>query len=214
MLNFLLWLLFLWGLQFNSCFPPSLKHHFGSESENILFHFSRTVVGRTWSTSALIFSPLIQPPPLSRLFLTSGPVKPLAGGEMEGVWLLDAVCAFMRAHECLCMHTPQSAFVSIRQVCACAVFKPTVSKALQDSPCIIGDLLLSAHCIWQLWIGDCHADMLINDNHNWYLLIAQDEQSGTAVRKKSQNHEQMQTFCTHLWLKGCVWVFTCRSFIP
>lgn len=85
-----------------------------------MFHFSRTVVGRTWSTRALIFSPLVQPPPLSRLFLTSGPVKPLAGGEMEGVWLLDAVCAFMRARERLCIRTPWSAFVSIRSsVCMC-----------------------------------------------------------------------------------------------
>lgn len=97
----------------------------------------------------------------------------------------------------------------------CALFKPTVSKALQGSLCIIGDLLLSAHCFWQIWIGDCQADMLINDNHNWYLLIAKDEKSCTSERKRvrmTKAHTHTHTFahfCTHPWLQG--WrVFVCH----
>ena len=93
----------------------------------------------------------------------------------------------------------------------CALFKPTVSRALQGSLCIIGDLLLSAHCIWQIWIGDCQADMLINDNHNWYLLIARDEKPGTAERMTNA-HTLFAHVCDYrvgVWL--CVISVSARS---
>lgn len=146
---------FFTGFQFNSCFPPSLKQSLALRGENILFHFSHSVVkglGTLVLSSSRHSLTLLLPPPLSPLFLTSGPVKPLAGGEMEGVRLLDA-----GAHTCvfLCVFAPRAGVVCIRGLCArasasdsvCALFKPTVSKALQGSLCIIGDLLLSAHCI-------------------------------------------------------------------
>lgn len=105
-----------------------------------MFHFSRSVKGL--ETLALSSSQpsltLLLPPPLSPLLLKSGPVKPLTRGEMGGVWFLREVCVWMSV----------SAFVLL-SLCdsVCALFKPTVSKALHGSLCIIGDPLLSAHCL-------------------------------------------------------------------
>lgn len=75
---------------------------------------------------------------------------------MEGVWLLGEVCvsAFVYVRVflllCLCLSALVYSAVCVHaSPCdsVCALFKPTVSKALQGSLCIIGDLLLSAHCI-------------------------------------------------------------------
>lgn len=186
--------------------------------ENILFHFSGSLV-KGLGTLALSSSPCsltpLMPPPSSPLLLTSDPVRPLTGSEIEGVWLLSEVCVFAFVHVFQCMCTHQCALLSIQSyVCTClhvtqyVLFKSTVSNALRGSLCIIGDLLLSAHCIWQIWIGDCYADMLINDNHNWYLLISKDEKSSIWEKNKVRIANRHTHFCTHMWLRGwCEFVF-------
>lgn len=218
---------FSFGAAVQQLLPAFTKTELWPSRENILFHFSRSVVkglGTLTLSSSHRSLTLLSPPPLSPLsplLLTSGPVKPHTGGEMEGVWLLGELCVFTCVSAIVivfpCARVCPSALLSIWpcvhvSLCdsVCALFKPTVAKALQGSLCIIGDLLLSAHCIWQIWIGDCQADMLINDNHNWYLLIAKDEKSSTAERKRvTMTNTHTCTFCTDLWLQ--VWsVFMCH----
>lgn len=120
-------------------------------------------------------------------FLTSGPVKPLTVVEMEGAWPHGV---FFCIHLCASLSF-LSAFKSVLSwvwLTLCdslhALFKLAVSKALQDTPCLIGHPLRSAHCVWQLWIGKCHADLLINDNHNWFILIAKKDEKSCAAERR------------------------------
>lgn len=183
----------------------------GAPVQQLLPVFTKTELGHQGKTScfilaALLFkdlehslSHLIAARSPSSCFLPSLPSSPQVlsnfspgekwSGVVCGSMLRCVFSAFVHVHVflrvCTLVSTESCVYMCFSDS-VCALFKPTVSKGLQDSLCIIGDLLLSAHCIWQIWIGDCHEDMLINDIHNWYLLIARDEKTGIAERKRDK----------------------------
>lgn len=195
-----------WGVCFYRGF-----FSYGAPVQQLLPTFPKTDLGHRGKTSCFILAALllkdlehslshllpVRSPPSFLLppLLFSSPqvLSDLSLGEKENACGSSVRCAFfafVHVYVFLCMCTCLSALLSIQScvcmclhVTQCVLFKSTVCKALQGSLCIIGDLLLSAHCIWQVWIGDCHADMLINDNYNWYLLISKDEKSGITEKK-------------------------------
>lgn len=190
---------FLLGLKFNSCFPPSLKQSPALRGETSCFILVALLLKDLEHSLSHL---LARPPPLS---LPSSSPQVLSNLTLRKKWKVCGFavwCVFFSLCVWRASVFSDSECTDVCSVCVsshdsvCALFKPPVSEALQGSLCIIGDLLLSAHCIWQLWIGDCHADVLINDNHNWYLLIAKDEETGIA---ESLNDEHTRTVL-HTWL--------------
>lgn len=130
-----------------------------------MFHFSRSVV-KGLGTLALSsprrsLAHSFARSPSSHLLLPSLPfsspqvLSNLSLGRNRR-WLLGEVCVSAFVHVCVFLRACVSKRAPVYSVMCvhvsprdsvCALFKPTVSKALQGSLCIIGDLLLSAHCI-------------------------------------------------------------------
>lgn len=92
----------LMELQFNSCFPPSLKQSSGRRGKTSCFILAALLLKNlALSSSRRSLALLLPPPPLFPLLLTSGPVKPLTGGEIEGAFMcVSAFAHVSRAPKC------------------------------------------------------------------------------------------------------------------
>lgn len=161
---------------------------FGAPVQQLLPAFTKTEFGRWGKTSCFILAALLLKDlehSLSHLLAARSPsscllpslpfsspqvLSNLSPGEKWKVccssWgvcfyvFVICACSCISVSKCTLVHSVVCVHASPCDS-VCALFKPTVSKALQGSLCIIGDLLLSAHCIltdmnWRL--PSRHAD--------------------------------------------------------